>query len=179
MTQDEIQALVDNVDPVLISRELIEDGVGSNYRTLTRVYVSGNAILKECFQYKHGVDSPSWAETSEITLTETTNIVDIPVFRTWNISAHPVTGDQRKVHLIELRVDKSVVLATVLLEHIDSIVPNKVIPLYGDNSMKFVVNGVEIGERDYWDLLTDQGYTPYQLLDARIPELDQNNRFNG
>jgi hypothetical protein len=168
------------MEETVIHRELILDGTGINYRPIKTILINENLVTSKEFRYVFGADSPEWSAVLSI-IEKQEETEDLPTFREWEISNHPVTGDERKVHLVNLTVTKDEIKALFMVENIDSLVPNKLVLRVGHNGNTFPwEGGTEIGERDYWEFLTvNMGMTPYELLDFRVPGIDMEGGFDG
>jgi hypothetical protein len=168
---------LENITPQIIEQELIPDGVGTNFRPIKKRYVGTDFVVDEVFTYKHPANHPAWLSVSKVELIEP-DLTEVETFREWDISNHPVqTNITRKVALIKLEIDKQKITSAFIVKH-NGAIEDKVITRIGDNSNQFDVGGTMMGEREYWDYLTNQGYTPYQLLDQRVPQMDNLGIFN-
>jgi hypothetical protein len=167
-------------EPIIIQKELIQDGTGVNYRTIKQIYVGEEGVKSETFTYRFPANSGEWAAVESIVV-EDYEVADAPIFREWTISDHPTTGDARKVGIVNLTVTTDEIKALFKVIHIESEIPDRLILKIGDNTVRFPWGEDDtIGERDYWDFLTEQlGLTPYELLDQRVPQLDMEGGFNG
>lgn len=175
--------LIDGVTPEIVDKELVLDGTNSNYRILKQRYLVDTQVIDEIFIYKYNPKSKAWGEVAEHYFEE--GIIEIPeTFRAWNISNHPtITHIQRKVYLLELRVNSVEVRVSLIVRHffdtgfkadIEDSIHSKV----GNDQISYEYKGEILNERQYWDRLTEAGYTPYQLLDGRIIEMDNTGVFN-
>lgn len=185
----EINDIITTVEGVVINQEPVSGG----FRPLTRRYVHDDGVLLEHISYAHPATADGWAAVAEITYVEG-DPAEVPVFRSWNISNHPTQSSiYRRVDLLRLDVDATRVKVLVVVKHftnaartVPAAIAAQMVRLVGDNSTQMNVAPelvqlgypAQMGERDYWDVLTNLGQTPYQLLDARIPELDAINRFD-
>jgi hypothetical protein len=189
MTKEEITDIITSVEGVVIHHEPVPGG----FRPLTRRYAHSGGVLLEHISYANPTTADGWAAVANITY-EHGDVATVPIFRSWNISNHPVMPDVfRRVDLLQLNVDATRVQVLVAVKHFTDAartepapVAARLMPLVGDNTMIMTVPPalVQLGyptqmaERDYWDALTTLGKTPYELLDARIPELDALKRFD-
>lgn len=168
---------LENITPEIVEQELIPDGTGINFRPIKKRYVGNDFVVDEVFTYKHLTNHPAWLSVSNLELIEP-DLSEVETFREWDISNHPVQNSiTRKVALIRLEIDKKKIVSSFIVKH-NGAIEDKVITRIGDNLNQMEVNGDMIGERDYWDVLTNQGYTPYQLLDQRVPQMDNLEIFN-
>lgn len=188
MTALEIQNILKTVTPEVVDQEAVYGG----YRPKERRYVHDQGVLVEKILYKFPAASDSWAAIVSISFEEG-SIDELPVFRSWNISDHPVyPGVFRRVDLIEMKIDAPTIKLVVAVKHFSDQERTEGAP-YAPLLMPMVAANdtiidvpqelqsqgapAQMGEREYWHFLTGLGMTPYQLLDARIPELDQIGRF--
>lgn len=178
MTQEEIDHILNTVTPDVLEKELIQDGTGLNYRNKKLQYVTPDVVIHQDFTYSASVSSSNWAHLKDV-VAYVAKAEAVTLYRTWNISNHPNDDSvTRQAHLVKLSVDKEKVEVWIKITH-SANYTDRLVYLLGDNTMMITLaDGTQIGERDHWDKLTNDGYTPYQLMDQRIPELDSNGRFN-
>lgn len=181
MTQDRIIEIVETVIPTVINKEEIPYS-GGQFRDKTLLYFAEDGIVEKEIIYKNNVFSSAWNEIKNENLKEAL-INDIPTFRTITISNHPIFPEiTRTVNLINTDIRKDKIIVLVSVKHSNEI-PDILVPLLATNDM--IIDGTDIGlsnqvgERDYWEYLTDVlKKDVYTLFDNRIPILDQNGRFN-
>lgn len=178
------EEMVVGVIPEIVDRELIRDGLGTNYRVRKQRYFVDNLAIDEVFIYKYNASHPAWLAVKEHYFEEA-DIRDINTFREWSISNHPIQTDiQRKLFLTELMINSHEVKVTVIMKHYFSNgykadIADKVFTRTGDDRITYQFQGQELTEREYWDYLTKEyNLTPYQLLDMRVPEMDGLGVFN-
>lgn len=138
-------------------------------------YFSENGIYDETLNYKGmNVECNLYRTDTDI----------VPTFREWEISEYPV-GIKRKAYLVELKVNKDIVKVSILIKHYNQdgskahILDKLMFRIADEGKKEFELNGELVGERTYWDYLTENGASPYHLLDARIPELDNQGKLSG
>ena len=191
MTQEEI---LNTITPQVIEQEAVSGG----HRPKVKRYLYEGGVLDEVITYAHPANSDAWAAVSNVQYV-VPDLAELQVYRTWNISNHPTESEiYRTASLVNLSVDALAVKVQLLIKHFTDeqrTTPALIIPrlrtLRGENdymmnvAQPFIDQGypAQMGERDYWHLLTSAGMTPYQLLDARIPEVDAlgllNSVYNG
>lgn len=175
--------LIVGVIPEIVEREMILDGTESNFRIKRQRYFVEGLVVDEVFRYKNNAKSGNWAAVSEHFFQEA-DIQNLQTFRVWDLSNHPTQTDvSRKLYLVELTVNSKEIRVTVVLKHIRSNgfpanIADIVFSRVGDDNVTYEFEGMILSEREYWDVLTNMGYTPYQLLDVRIPEMDGQGVFN-
>lgn len=164
---------LEGIEPVIIEKELIPDGTDSNYRIIKQRYFGSNFVVDEVFTYKHKAKDPAWLTIKKVEIVEA-DTSTMETFRTWNISNHPQQQNvTRTCNLVKLEVDNQEVRTLFLIKHSgNGNVEDQLIFRYDDDDNKFLFQGIEVGARTYWDILTEQGFTPYQLMDVRVPEMD-------
>jgi hypothetical protein len=177
------EELIEGVTPEIVDKELILDGTNSNYRILRQRYLADGLVIDEVFKYKYNTKSNAWGEIAEHYFEE--GKIEIPeTFRDWKISNHPTRTDiERRVYLLGLVVTTFEVRVTLLVRHFydsgfKADIADKIHSRVGDDKITYEYKGEMLNERQYWGALTEAGYTPFQLLDGRIMEMDQAGVFN-
>jgi hypothetical protein len=171
-----IEEITTTVEPVIKHQEAVSGG----FRPVIKAYLHDGGVLLEHYNYTNPPESDAWAACS-VTYSEG-DINELTVFRSRLISNHPNFEEiYRRVDLADMQVTAEAIKLKVIVKHFTDEARTQEAPfqsifinMIGDNSME--IDGV--GERDYWEYLTNQGYTPYHLWDARMDELDSNGRFN-
>lgn len=179
-----MEDLIQGITPEIINKELILDGTGKNYRITKKRYFTNGQVIDEVITYKNPPSSDAWELIKHIEY-QNASVETMQTFREWSISNHPTQTDiLRKVFLLEFKVQTTSINVTVVMKHYNqdgtkAEIEDIVFTRTGDDSVTYEYNGETLTEREYWDKLTiDQGLTPYQLLDQRIPQMDSEGIFN-
>lgn len=176
--------MVEGVEPEIVDKELIRDGLGTNFRIKKQRYFVQNLAIDEIFVYKYNTTHGAWSAIKEHYFEEA-KIHDINTFREWPLSNHPIqTNIKRKLFLAELKINSNEIKVTVIMKHyhqngFKANIADRVFTRTGDDTITYQFEGQNLTEREYWDYLTKvYNFTPYQLLDVRIPEMDSLGVFN-
>lgn len=179
-----MEELIIGLVPEIISQEEIQDGTSKNFRVLRERFYAETMIIDRVTTYKHSVNSHSWTVVKDIKFEEA-DVKEEESFKLWNISDHPTNPNlKRKAFLTQLVVNKKQVKVRLTIKHYnidgtDALYEDLTLNKIGtDDVIMTRPDGTQVGERTYWDELTNAGYTPYQLLDSRIPELDAAGKLN-
>lgn len=175
--------MVEGLTPEVVEKEMILDGTNSNFRIIRQRYFVDTDVIDEVFVYKNNAKSSDWTSLKNHYFEE--GKVDVlETFRSWSISNHPTQPEIiRKAYLLELRVSATEVRVTLIIRHFydsgfKANIDDNVYSRVGDDRIQYEYKGEILNERQYWDRLTEAGYTPYQLLDVRIIEMDNYGVFN-
>jgi hypothetical protein len=189
IVMEDLHLLIEGIVPDIIDQEQVSGG----FRTTKKRYIHQNGVVVETIEYQNPATSDGWASIKSQTFSEG-DLQELPIYRSWNISNHPsLQNIFRRVDLVKLEVDAIRVRVSVVVKHfttaernIKAPVADRFTTLTAEDDYlinvdaAFIAQGypAQMGERSYWDLLTNAGFTPYQLLDARVVELDNVGRFN-
>jgi len=176
--------LIEGLEPEIVDKELIRDGLGTNFRVTRQRFFVEDMVIDEVFVYKHNPSHAAWSTIKDHYFEEP-EIADVNTFREWELSNHPIRTDiKRKLFLVELKINSHEVRVSVVMKHYfhngyKADIVDKFFTRTGDDRITYQFEGQNLTEREYWDYLTKEyNYTPYQLLDIRIPEMDSFGVFN-
>lgn len=61
---EEIQNIINMATPVVVEKEMVQDGTNANYRALKVDWVALGKVVTETRNYHNSVSSPGWASYS-------------------------------------------------------------------------------------------------------------------
>jgi len=176
---------MDNIS-IILNQEEVYNGF-----RITKYLTNDNKVVE--IKYNNPASSEGWNSIESITESEE-DFSELPIYRSWNISNHPtIQNVYRRVDLVKMEITATEIKLLLAVKHftdeertltapfeakIKQLVGNNEDLIYVSEQLQQMGYPAQMSEREYWDLLTNIGMTPYQLLDARIPEIDQQLNFD-